>query len=189
MSQHDNQYVLIDGEFDPDRCHGTNAGTAQCKYKRIPPSHYCPIHGGLGNQGLEKRAKLANYKLQQYSERVGELATSPEIKSLREEIGIVRMVLENILNQCTSANLLLTYTDKLSSLAGQISRLIETAQKLEERNSNLLDRKVVIVIADQIIDTIKLFVKDPDELLEVGRLITRTIEDIGSIQTSKLIAG
>jgi hypothetical protein len=183
MSQHDNKYVLADGQFDPDRCHGNNAGTAQCRYKSIPPSKYCPLHGGLANQHREKRVALANYRLQQYGLRVGELANNPEIKSLREEIGIVRMVLENIINQCTSANLLLSYTDKLSALAGQISRLIESAQKLEERNNNLLDRKVIIVIADEIIDVIKMFVKDPDELLEVGQRITATIESIGSIQT------
>jgi len=183
MSAEANQYVLCTSEYDPERCLATNAGTSPCRYKAVAPSKFCPAHGGVVNQTLTKRAELANYRLTEYRERVGDLASSNEIKSLREEIGITRLLAENLINQCKNPNLLLMHTDKISMLMGQIGNLIEKAQKIEERNSNLLDRKVVLVIADEIITVIKLYVTDPDALLEIGTRIVSTIDAIGSIPT------
>jgi len=170
-------------EDDPNRCQGmiqsgTNAG--QCFYKAVPNAKYCIMHGGAAQANANKKNALANYRLQQYSERVGELANNPEIKNLREEIGILRMTLESLLNQCDNANKLLVYTDKIGNLVNQINKLIESAQRMEEKNNNLLDRKVVIVIADSIVTLIGQYITDPDKLNEIGSKICESIANAAS---------
>lgn len=176
MAEDRDRYIRV-ADDDPTRCQAVNVGSQgdQCHFKSVIGGTYCPLHGGVVQENVAKKQALANYRLQQYSERVGELANNPEIKNLREEIGIIRMTLETVLNKCEDANKLLVYSDKISSLVGQVSRLIEVSQKLEERNNNLLDRGVVIVIADSIVTLIGQYIEDPDVLMELGKKICESI--------------
>lgn len=167
---------------DPTRCHAVNVGPHgnQCHMRSVPGSNFCPLHGGVSQENLNKKAALANYRLQQYGERVADFANNPEVKNLREEIGIVRMTLETVLNKCQDSNQLLIYSDKISHLVNQVSKLVETCQRMEEKNNNLLDRKVVIVIADSIVTLIGQYVKDPDQLNEIGGKICESIANAAS---------
>src|SRR5687767_15060086 len=158
----DNKFERVE-DTHPNRCHGI-IPEGQCHYKAVEGCQFCLMHGGGKQASVNKANQLKNYRLQQYQERVGELSNNPEIKNLREEIGIIRMLLESILNLCKNANQLLLYTDKIAALADQVRKLIESAQRLEERNNNLLDRKVVILIADSIVTIIGQYVDDPDVL-------------------------
>lgn len=177
MALEEERYRRITSDDDPERCHAVNVGMSkdQCKLKAIPGSKFCALHGGIGVETAAKKQALANYRLQQYSERVADFANSSEVKNLREEIGITRMVLETLLNNCKKTTELLAYSDKISNLVGQVSRLIETAQKLEEKNNNLLDRKVIIVIADSIVTIIGQYISDPDKVNEIGAKICESI--------------
>jgi hypothetical protein len=185
MADDKDRYQRV-ADDDPTRCHAVNVGPSgdQCHLKAVPNGTFCPLHGGIIQENVAKKHALANYRLQQYSERVGELANNSEIKSLREEIGITRMVLETVLNKCEDANKLLVYSDKITTLVGQISRLIEVSQKLEERNNNLLDRGVVIVIADSIVTLIGQYIDNPDVLMELGTKICESITTAASPKDS-----
>jgi hypothetical protein len=167
---------------DPTRCHAVNVGASkdQCHFQSVPGSKWCPLHGGAKQEDLNKKAALAGYRLQQWNERVADFANDGEVKSLRAEIGIMRMTLENLLTQCDNANKLLVYSDKISQLVGQIGKLIDGAQRLEEKNNNLLDRKVVIVIADSIVTLIGQYITDPDKLTEIGSKICESIANAAS---------
>lgn len=175
------RFIRVEDD-DPTRCHAVNVGSSrdQCHFQAVPNSHYCPLHGGGKQEDLNKKAALAGYRLQQYQERVGEFAHNPEIKNLRAEIGILRMTLENVLNQCENANKLLIYSDKISHMVGQISKLIDTAQRLEEKNNSLLDRKIVIIIADSIVTLIGQYITDPEKLTEIGSKICESITNAAS---------
>ena len=168
-------------ETDPNRCQGVDS-TGQCRYKAIPGTTYCPRHGV--NKQLESAAKkrVSMYRLQQYQERVDDFANNPEIKNLREEIGITRMVLENIINKCKNANRLLIHSDKISALVGQVRVLVESCQKLEEKNNKLLDRKIVLVIADNFVTILSKYMSDPDQLQEIGAELVKSIEIAASAE-------
>lgn len=171
------------GEKDPDRCQGLIANgphAGQCNYRASPGSKFCSLHGGHNAVNQEKKAAIRNYKLRQYQERVGELADSTSIKDLREEIGIIRMTLEAILNQCENPNKLLIYSGQITNLVMMVSKLIQTCQQLEERNNNLLERKVVIIIADSIVTLIGQYITDPEVLNELGARICESVEAAAS---------
>ncbi len=173
-------------EDDPLRCQGIITGKTggQCPFKSVEGGTYCPMHGGIVQQNNMRRKKLMNYQLQQYQERVGDLSNSPEIKSLREEIGILRMTLENVLNLAQTPNQLLTYSDKITHMVGQLQKLVEATQRIEERNNALLDRKVVIVIADSIVTLLGNYINDPDQLTEIGSKICESIAVAASPENS-----
>ncbi len=173
------KYERITDEKDPRRCEGI-IGTGQCIYVRVVGSKFCIAHGGHNAVNAEKSKELRNYKLRQYQERVGELANSTDIKSLREEIGIVRMTLENVLNMCDNENKLLIHSGQITNLVGMIQKLITSCQSMEERNNNLLERKVVIVIADSIVTLIGQYITDPEVLNELGARICESIEHAAS---------
>jgi hypothetical protein len=165
-------------EDDPRRCQaviqsGSHAG--QCFYKAVEHGTYCLMHGGGKQESIHKKALVSQYRLQQYSERVADFACNPEVKNLREEIGITRMVLETLIVACENANKLVVYSDKIVHLVDKIQKLVESAQRLEERNNGLLDRKIVIIIADSIVTLIGEYITDPDKLNEIGAKICESI--------------
>lgn len=167
---------------DPNRCQGIRQGDSggQCVYLSVPGCSFCLMHGGGTQASQNKKNALKNYQLTKYAERVGDLANNPEIKNLREEIGILRMTLESLLNMCDTPNKLLLYTDKITNLVEKVNKLVVSCQQMEEKNNNLMDRKVVIVIADSIVTLVAQYVTDPDELAEIGSKICESIASAGN---------
>lgn len=177
----DNKYERC-AEDDPKRCQGVIKGSmaGQCPYKAVENTIWCPVHGGTPQIDLNNKAAVRKYRLGQYQARMEEFADDTEIKSLREEIAITRMCLENIVNMCKNQNQLLMYASNIGTMVNQIRVLIESAQKLEEKNNNLLDRKVVIVIADSIVTLMGDYITDPDKLTEIGMRICDSIATAAS---------
>ena len=67
------------------------------------------------------------------------------------------------------------FVDKISSIVTQIEKLVNSCQKIEERNKELLGKNDVIVIADTVIEVMARYIKDPDELLEAQELLHESI--------------
>lgn len=168
-------------EDSKERCQSVFAG-GQCPYKREPHSEYCIMHGGnKAAEAIRKRASH-DYKLQTWQERVDDLAGSQHVKNLRGEIGILRMALENIINLIKTPQQFPIFSDKIQSLARDLKGLIEVAQKIEERNKELLSKTEVFNIADAVINILAKYITDPDEMLAVGEEIHAAIIGVVSGQ-------
>lgn len=168
--------VLFKTNVPAEMCYAVIAGgSRQCFYQKEPGSNYCILHGG--KDVLEKK-KVRNYNLQRYRQRVSELSDSEGIKSLREEIGIMRMMVEEILNMCDDTQDLLSYSQKITSMIGQIERLVNSCHKLESSLGFLLDKNTLLTISEQIINIINIHVKDElviDDISEkIGQLIVES---------------
>ena len=135
----------------PERCQGQKRDGEQCMNLSVEHSEYCPVHGG--NKGAQDTARAAtrNYRLQRFTERVNAFADNPGVKSLREEIGITRMILEEVLNQCNSTGELLAYSSKIGSMIRDINSLVQSAHKLESSMGVLLDKMAVIQLSEEIV--------------------------------------
>ena len=160
---------------DPEQCQQiTRHG--QCRNKKMPGILYCPGHAG-GMIGNQKKQELKNYQLGKYQTRVQDMVNSPEIKSLREEVGIARMVLEGVLLRCTGDNDLLLHSNKISDLVTKIEKLVLSCHKLEQSNGFLLDKATVIKLAEGIVDVIGLYIKDEEAVEKVANGILDLIYD------------
>lgn len=143
-----------DDEFDPERCQGVSPSRGQCMNKRHPESEFCLAHGGnKAGQAAEKR-RISNYRLAKFQARLARQTDSPQIKNLRDEIGIMRMVMEETLNRCTSDFDLLANSQKISDLALKITTVVEKCHRLEGSMGQLLDKTTVLRFANQFINII-----------------------------------
>lgn len=156
------------GPDHPRACQG-NTGNGPCCYEAMEGAQFCGLHGGGGTSAAQARRELKNYKLNSiYSDRVKEFGNSPGIKSLTDEIALLRTALEVIYNGIKTENEMLLYSDKVERLAKSIQGLLETAQKLQEKNKELLGRDVVIAIFDSLMEKICERVSDPDVILALA---------------------
>ena len=139
---------------DPNRCQAQKRDSDQCMNLSMLGSKYCPVHGG--NQGLiaQKKEDLFNYRLTKFKERIQDFATNPNIKNLREEIGVTRLMLESLINECKNANDLLMHSSKISGLIRDISSLVNSSHKLESSMGVLLDKMSAVQLSQEIVTII-----------------------------------
>lgn len=163
-------------EDDPNRCQDIDK-SGQCPYLSEPGFNKCIRHVTALKVQAEQKAVKQHYKFKYNAQRISELSQGDAVKDLREEIGAVKMMFEEFMNQIKSTADLLLYSDRLLSLTEQIRKLIESAQKLEMQNSQLLGRDVVIVIGQTIVGIVAQHVTDPDALDEIGEQILESISN------------
>lgn len=138
---------------DPNRCQGVNS-QGQCPNLALPGCDFCIAHGGAAQQKSLVDHSVSNYILDKWNARLQRQRESAGIKSLRDEIGILRMVLEQTLNSCKSENDLVLHSGRISDLVSKIEKLVASCHKLEGSMGNLLDKQTIIQFVSEIIEII-----------------------------------
>lgn len=147
---------------DPNRCQGSDKYLGQCRYKAVPGSKYCPRHKGDLTVRARERANLREYQLGRYQQAYKEFATDPAAKSLRQEIGLARMLLEEIFKRCqANDNQLIVFLPRISEMVERIRKLVESCHRIEERLGVTIDRQTMLQMGEIIIATISEEVTDP----------------------------
>jgi hypothetical protein len=178
--------VQIDDEFDPDRCQTIvgGHGAGQCKYKAVLGFKYCQIHE-TGNHAVrtsQNKQVIRNYNLAKWKSHLeSKLKDSDAVMSLRDEIGILRVLIEERLNNCQDTTDLLLNSSVIADLISRVERVVVACQKIEEKRSGLLDKGKAIQLAGEIVKVISGFVSD-DEVLgaiatKIGEAVTRVAAD------------
>ena len=175
-------YQKITDPADPKRCQANNAH-GQCSFIKIPGSDYCHVHGG--SNGMKKKS-LQNYRLARWQMRTAELANSEGVKSLRDEIGILRMMLEEKLNQVDNVTELMVVSHVISDLILKIEKVVMTCHKIEKSMGELLDRSDILTIASQIISAIEAEISDQTTVAKLsGRIEQIVLSSKGSIDSDE----
>ena len=164
---------------DPNRCQAVTAN-GQCTNTTTPHSNYCAIHGGNKAEVREQKTRLRNYQLQQYRQRTAELSSSNEIKSLRDEIGILRMMLEQRINSCSTDSDLMVAAPAIGDMVMKVERLVTSCHKLEGQLGNHLDKQVLISFAQQVIQCISNHVEPDIAGVIADEIIKIMAEDDGA---------
>jgi hypothetical protein len=171
----------ITDEHDPDRCEGVT-GQGQCLFKRIGVSKFCPRHGGNNANQVSHGEKVRNYHLTRYRARVNQFADNPEVKSLREEIGILRLMLETVLEKCQDENDLLMFSNQIQELVMKINKVVESCHKLEQSTGVLLDKQTILVLCDGLVKVIADHVEDGDALDQISVKMAELVASMGGIK-------
>lgn len=161
----------VTDEFDPDRCAYLHPIKGQCINKCLPPSQYCLVHGGNKARQAEEKNKLRNYQLTKFSARAAQMSQGSSVKNLRDEIGILRMMLETKLNALESENDLIIQSSSVADLIMKINILVNSAHKLEIGLNEVLDKETLIIMAEQIVDVIAGKIKDEEILSQISNEI------------------
>ncbi|MGH7194650.1 MAG: hypothetical protein ACREJM_14120, partial [Candidatus Saccharimonadales bacterium] len=155
---------------DPNRCKGATR-SGQCRHKALTGSDYCHGCGKLWDNEAALLEQKRQYNLTEahYRVRLEQLAEHSDVKSLRDEIALTRLLIEK------RFNLIKTDTDFINA-CGQINTLLLTAERLnksahaiEQSLGVLLSRDTVLRLGQAIIEVLADELKtlpDHEELID-----------------------
>lgn len=146
----------------------------QCPYRAMLPGGNCILHGGSQQlKAQEKKALYHNLQLA-YRERLDHLTSHKEHYALNEEVGILRMLLEEILVKTQGdTSLLIRSSGQISELVTKIEKVVTSAQKAEKYIGGLLSRDQAIQMLQDAVNIIAEEIQDQDLL---DRIATRLSE-------------
>lgn len=121
----------------------------QCRYESVEDSQYCATHDKNA-----KRRRERVYNVTKWKARIGQHANHNQVYNLREDLGVLRILLETQLEACNNELELMTRAPAISDLVMRIERLVPKAAKLEEHFRSLLDVNAVNNFADAVIDAV-----------------------------------
>lgn len=135
---------------DPNRCAGVGRTSgSECPFRAMPGVRYCKMHGGdLATKWVKKEA-FRLYNLEKYRGQVDRLS-APSVVNLDEELGVLRMLLETMLNTYEHVELL-TNSGTIGHLVGQINAVLTNNQKLKSQMGQLMDRAAISRLCDAIV--------------------------------------
>lgn len=162
---------------DPRRCQGVKPLEGQCSNKAMDGSDFCPAHGGNKGHEAAKRKELRNYRLAQFKSRLIELGDNENIIGLRDEVAILRILIEEKINMCKSSHELILMSGPLSDLIMKVEKLVTSCNRLESKLGGLLDKAKVLQFAQTIVQIISKYVKDEEELDAISEEILNTIKE------------
>lgn len=137
---------------DPRRCKG-NARDGQCSNLAVPGSEYCRPCGGR-DRSLEIGRRQYLLQKAEYRKRLSELTDHEDVKSLRDEIAIARMLIEERLNNIHDKNDMLAACGPLNQLLLTVERLVKSAHVLEQNLGLLLSKETVVQLAGRLGDIV-----------------------------------
>lgn len=169
----------MDSPTDPHRCQSAST-QGQCDHKGVilnqeayaagtePPNYgtFCMLHGGNKQIESSQANSLRQYRLTRWQSRLQEFSDSSILKSLREEIGILRILLEERLNFCKDTNDLILTSGPISDLVLKIERVVTSCHKLESRMGQHLDKAAVIQLAGRFVQVISSELADQPERID-----------------------
>ena len=130
---------------DPRRCKFSYAHE-QCWHEAESGCSYCAAHGGRSKANVEE-TRLYNLVEVDNRRRLAELSGHEQIKSLREEIGLVRMLIEKHLNAAQGNVELLASCGSLNQLIVTLTKLVKECHALEQSCGELLSKQTVYRLA------------------------------------------
>jgi len=160
---------LIESKFarcepdDPRRCQGV-CQSGQCPYLAQEGTQFCAMHGAHSQRGSQERSSLRMYRLAKWQARVDEFGEHEQVKGLRSEIGILRMVLEELMTSLRDPMELVLYAPRISDIVLKIEKLVTSCHRLETSTGGLLDKSAVIQVAARIVEIVAGHVTDPDAM-------------------------
>lgn len=133
---------------DPRRCKGAIAN-GQCVNVAADGSDFCLAHRGK-DRGPARR--LRKYLLADAEEQglLDRFATDDELKSLREEIALVRMMVQRTLAGAQSDVEKVSAYTKVNTLLLTLERLMKTCHSLEQSLGQLVGKPALLRLGQQL---------------------------------------
>jgi hypothetical protein len=151
--------LIVAKEDSPTRCQSVSS-RRQCIYESVAGGTVCLAHGGVLIQKAQERQVVRQYQLRLFQSRLNEKADSPGLKTLRDEIGILRIVLEELLNKCELPVDIIIHAGRIESLALKIEKLVSSCHAIEKSSGKLLDKSAILQFASEVVDILSTHLSD-----------------------------
>ncbi len=131
------------GTPDELRCDFILQNGQQCGNMAESGIHRCALHGANKILAAQERKSLRLYNIAVFQSRHNELTDHDKLKSLREEIALLRLMIEARINQCTDTHDLLLQSGPLSDLVMKVEKAVKSCNQLEGSLGDMLDKQKV----------------------------------------------
>jgi hypothetical protein len=149
----------------------------------VSGSDYCEVHarGNIAADAEEKR--LYRLTEAQYRTRLAQLSEHEQVKTLREEIALTRMLIEKRFNLIkTDADLLAAY-GPINSLLLTVEKLVKSANAIEQNLGVLLGKPALLrlsqTLCEIIIDELQ---GTPGFEEKIDKIVARLVTAVSSAQ-------
>jgi hypothetical protein len=173
-----NPYQRVEDD-DPRRCQAVIPTVGQCHLISFEGSTYCINHGGKSAAQAAEKKVLNNYRIQKYQQRIDEKSQSDQLKSLRDEIAILRMLIEERLNSCRDSHDLMLYSGPIADLVMKVDKVVNSCNRLEVNLGVMLDKTQALQFAAEIVEAVGRHVEDQEALVAISDEITNVLARIG----------
>lgn len=160
---------------DPRRCQGNDAH-GQCRMVKIEGSDYCTRHGGHSVRTQREKGELRNLKLTKFKARLVELGDSSHLMSLRDEIAVLRITLEELVNSCDGPSDLITMSGQIAALVGNVGKLVKDCHSIEEKTGHLLSKDALTNFAGRVIDIVVRHIPEEATRLAIAGEIVNAVD-------------
>ena len=152
----------------------------QCHEHAEEGSDYCAKHKPKILNYFDRQTAMDNYRLRSFEKEIGELKDSPNLKTLRDEIAILRFTLQSILNKCADTSDVILYQSTISDLVVKVEKLVTSCHKLDSNLGNTVDKTAIIKFATAVITIISLELKGNTEAIDnIANAIQEEIKKLG----------
>lgn len=169
----DKTYERIKEPDDPNRCQSTGSN-GQCTLVAIAGG-FCHLHGANKVIESNERKNIRNYKLSQLQSEFNHQMNNTQIKGLREEIALIRMMIQAYLTKASCENDLILYSGPISDLVTKLEKMVSSCHKLEGSMGQLLDKQAILQFASSVIAIIGEVINDEVKLHFVANKILALI--------------
>lgn len=153
---------------DPRRCQHVIPTKGQCLNESVEGQHYCGAHGGHAHAAARDKSVMRNYRIALYQNRMDEKAGGSEIKSLRDEIAILRILVEERMNACKDSHDLMMQSGPISDLIMRVDKVVNSCNRLEMQLGVMLDKTQALQWASEIIEIVGRHCEDEDALAAIS---------------------
>lgn len=94
------------------------------------------------------------YRLAKFQNRVERFAGHDKLKTLNEEVALLRMLVEEKVNRCEDVNELLIVAGPITDMVMKVQKLVESCDRLETKSGNLLSKQQIQGIATQLMQAV-----------------------------------
>jgi hypothetical protein len=139
---------------DPRRCQSTIPSQGQCWLVSVEGTQYCACHGGARAASRLKDESKRIYRVGQWRARLTEHADNNDIKNLREDIGVLRLCIEERMMLCKTPTDLVINSGPLSDLVMKVEKLVSSCDKIETKLGQTLDANQALQFGQEIIEAV-----------------------------------
>ena len=166
--------LIENARIGEKRCEHTN-----CVKRPVEGGTMCEMHGGVSQQQSMELKRIRNYQLNKFQAEVERHANSSYIKDLRDEAGIMRMMLEKKINAIKDETDLMLQTQSITEMISRIERLVVSMHALDSKTNQVLDKTILIDIATRMVNAIADELQDsPEKLDKISISMTQIIKTI-----------
>lgn len=168
------ELTRVPDPLHPGRCKGIKQGQGQCMNFAVSEAGFCELHLPSLKFNQNKQ-EIRNYRLTKFQARMEEFADSDKVKSLREEIGIMRLMIEEVVNRCKDNTELILMSGKISDMIMKAEKLVTSCHRLEQSTGLLLDKPAILQLAAVLIEIIHAHITDESAMESISEQIITTI--------------